>query len=290
MEIRMRAYRWGLVPAAIVLTAALGLPAQKSPPAPIDKDKVMRLFAEEFVLLTPGKGKFPASFRMGSTGDAPDTEKPAVTVTFAAPFAVARYEVTQELYEAVMGTNPSRWKGPRNSVEMVSWEEANEFCRKVTAELRRRQLLAEGEVIRLPSEAEWEYACRAGTTSRYSFGDGADDLKDYAWFKGNSKGEDPPVGKKKPNAWGLYDMHGYVWEWCADAWHPSHEGVPTDGRPRIGKDVKDHVLRGGSWADDADSARSAYRYHKPLDHRSDTIGFRCVKAAISMEKEKEKDR
>jgi formylglycine-generating enzyme required for sulfatase activity len=253
------------------------------------RDKILKRFADEFVALTPGTGKFPASFRMGSGGDAPDAEKPAVEVTFAAPFAVAKYEVTQELYEAVMGKDPAKWQGPRNSVEMVTWDDANAFCRKATELLRDRKLLGDDEVIRLPSEAEWEYACRAGTTERYSFGDKADDLKDYAWFKGNSKGEDPPVGKKKPNAWGLYDMHGYVWEWCADAWHPSHEGAAKDGRPREDKDEKDRVIRGGSWNDDADSCRSAFRGHKPADFKSDAVGFRCVRAAAPKGKDKDKE-
>jgi formylglycine-generating enzyme required for sulfatase activity len=160
---------------------------------------------------------------------------------------------------------------------MVSWDEASDFCRKVTDELRRRKLLGDTEVIRLPTEAEWEYACRAGTTTAYSFGDTADDLKDYAWFKGNSKGEDPPVGKKKPNPWGLYDLHGYVWEWCQDAWEPGYAGAPTDGSARDVKDAKERVLRGGSWADPADHCRSAFRQHAKPDHRSDTIGFRCVR-------------
>ena len=101
---------------------------------------------------------------MGSGGDGPAGEKPAV-VKMQRPFAMAKYEVTQELYEAIMGKNPSKWKGPRNSVEMVSWDEASEFCRKLTAELRRLKLIGRNEVIRLPSEAEWEYACRAGTTT-----------------------------------------------------------------------------------------------------------------------------
>src|SRR5262245_666194 len=175
-----------------------------------DAEPILKRFSDEFVTLTPGTDKFPASFRMGSAGDAPAAEKPAHAVTFAGPFAMARYEVTQELYEAIAGRNPSKWKGPRNSVEMVNWDEATEFCRQATTELRRRKLLGEDEVLRLPTEAEWEYACRAGTTTAYGFGDSADDLKAYAWFKDNSKGEDPPVGKKKPNAWGLYDMHGYV--------------------------------------------------------------------------------
>jgi formylglycine-generating enzyme required for sulfatase activity len=270
--------RRGLAAVTVVaIPILLAFTAEGPDPGP-RREAILKRFVEELVPLTPGTGKFPASFMLGSAGDAPATEKPAVKITFAAPFALARYEVTQELYQVVMGRNPSRWKGPRNSVEMVNWDEANDFCRKLTADLRQWKVLAEDEVIRLPSEAEWEYACRAGSTTPYSFGDKADDLKDYAWFKGNSKGEDPPVGKKKPNAWGLYDMHGYVWEWCADAWHPSHEGADADGRPRRGEDVRERVIRGGSWADGADAARSAFRAGKPADTRSDAIGFRCVKA------------
>jgi formylglycine-generating enzyme required for sulfatase activity len=269
------------VPTATALAAIpsllIALGAEKLDQGP-NREAAVKKFAEKLVPLTPGMGRFPASFLMGSSGDSPATEKPAIKISLPAPFAMSRYEVTQELYQAVMGHNPSKWKGPRNSVEMVSWEEANDFCRKLTAELRKARLLSEDEVIRLPSEAEWEYACRAGTTTRYGFGDNADDLKEYAWFKGNSKGEDPPVGKKKPNAWGLYDMHGYVWEWCADAWKPSHEGADPHGKPRPGKDGGERVIRGGSWADSADASRSAFRAGKPADTRSDTIGFRCVKA------------
>ena len=103
-------------------------------------------------------------------------------------------------------------------------------------------------MIRLPTEAEWEYACRAGTTTAYSFGDDVKQLGDYAWFKGNAKGNDPPVGKKKPNPWGLYDMHGYIWEWCADAWHPSYEGAPSNGSAWDAADAKERVIRGGAGA------------------------------------------
>jgi formylglycine-generating enzyme required for sulfatase activity len=270
-----------LTSAAGLLLGVLGTAAREAEaPKPETREgAILKRFAAEFVSLTPGTGKFPASFRMGTPGDAPESEKPVHTVTFRAPFALAKYEVTQELYQAVTGRDPSRWKGPRNSVEMVSWDEANDFCTKATTELRRRKLLADGEVIRLPSEAEWEYACRAGSTTRYAFGDEADGLKEYAWFNGNSKGEDPPVGKKKPNAWGLYDMHGYVWEWCADAWHPTYQGAPTDGSARQARDAAERVLRGGSWADGADACRSAFRHHLPPQKRSDAIGFRCVRAA-----------
>jgi len=263
-----------LVPLAVCLALAASLVGADDKTATGDKDKVLRRFADEFVTLTPGKGAFPASFSMG--GEAA-REKPAHEVKLRGPFALNKYEMTQELYEAVMGKNPSKWKGPRNSVEMVSWDEAGEFCRKATAELRTRKLLGDDDVIRLPSEAEWEYACRAGSKTRYSFGDKEDELKDYAWFKGNSKGEDPPVGKKKPNAWGLYDMHGYVWEWTADAWHDDYKGAPADGRVWDEKEAKERVLRGGSWADGADACRSAYRHHEETGHRSDTVGFRCVR-------------
>ena len=139
--------------------------------------------------------------------------------------------MTQELYEAVMGKNPSRWKGPRNSVEMVSWDEANDFCRKVTAELRAAQAArrrTRSSACR--REAEWEYACRAGTTTRYSFGDDAGTSATTPGSRGNSKGDDPPVGRKKPNAWGLYDMHGYVWEWCAGRLAPDHKGAADSCR------------------------------------------------------------
>lgn len=272
---------WGCV---VVLAGVTLAPAADAPAR--DQDRILKRFVEEFVPLTPGKGKFPASFRMGTAAaEAPDAEKPATTITLRAPFAVARYEVTQELYEAVMGTNPSKWKGPRNSVEMVSWDEANDFCRKATAKLRKLKLIGADEVIRLPSEAEWEYACRAGTDTRYSFGDKEADLKAYAWYKANSKGEDPPVGRKKPNAWGLYDMHGYVWEWCADAWSPTLKRVPTDGRPRENRDQKERVLRGGSWADSAERCRCAFRHHEPRTFRSDKVGFRCVRAAAPKAKE-----
>jgi formylglycine-generating enzyme required for sulfatase activity len=263
------------VPACVLAGLCLAAEPKKKPP-PRGKEEALKLFVEEFVRITPGKGKHPASFVMGSPGDAPAAEKPPTRVTLA-PFAIARYEVTQELYLAVTGKDPSKWKGPRNSVEMVSWADAVNFCKKVTADLRERKLIAANEVIRLPSEAEWEYACRAGTTTPYSFG-GLDKIGEHAWYKDNSKGYDPPVGAKKPNPWGLYDMHGYIWEWCADSWHPGHKGASATGKPRVKKGEKGRVLRGGSWADPANACRSAYRRRASVDFRSDKVGFRCVLA------------
>jgi formylglycine-generating enzyme required for sulfatase activity len=119
-----------------------------------ESTRILKLFKAEFVELPSGNRGAPASFRMGSADTAPDNEKPVHRVTFARPFAMAKYEVTQELYQAVAGKNPSRWKGVRNSVEMVSWQEANDFCQKVTAELRQCKLITDRQIVRLPSEAE----------------------------------------------------------------------------------------------------------------------------------------
>lgn len=242
-----------------------------------DKALILKTFAEEFILLTPGKGKFPESFMMGSEKGGYPSERPARKVTFKGPFAMARYEITQELYEAVMGNNPSKWKGPRNAVELVTWAEANAFCRKATEELRAAKLIEEGEEIRLPTEAEWEYACRAGTTTAFSFGNSLEDIDAYCWYKGNSKGHDPPVGKKEANPWGFYDMHGYNWEWCLDGWQPDYKKAPEDGSAVMAADKDRRVIRGGSWADPADWARSAYREGFPASGKNDTLGFRCVK-------------
>jgi formylglycine-generating enzyme required for sulfatase activity len=239
---------------------------------------LLKTFRSEFVELTPGKDKFPADFQMGSA-DGPPAERPPHRVALAGPLAIARYEVPQNLWEAVMGSNPSRWKGPRNSVEMLSFDDAQEFCRRVTERLRAAKLIDADQVIRLPSEAEWEYAARSGTTTRYSFGDDASQLDEYAWSTQNAKGNDPPVGAKRPNAWDLYDMHGYLWEWCADSWHDTYQGAPADGSPwTAGGDATRRVLRGGSWKDAGDQLTSTYRRAAEQALKDDAVGLRCVLA------------
>lgn len=242
------------------------------------KEPILKLFAEEFVLLRPGTDKYPADFLMGTEKGGHQNERPVHKVAFSKPFAIAKYEATQELYHAVMGKNPSKWKGPRNAIEMVNFQETLDFCAAVTREMRKAKLIADDETIRLPSEAEWEYACRAGTNTDYSYGNNLEDLTLYCWYKANSKGHDPPVGKKMPNPWGLYDVHGYNWEWCADTWAPNYEGAPVDGSARQDPAAKERVIRGGSWADPADASRSAFRHQLAADARVDTVGFRCVKA------------
>ena len=176
--------------------------------------------------------------------------------------AMHKFETTQEVFQAVVGTEPSRWKGPRNSVEMVSWDEAVAFCTKATELLRDARLITAHEAVRLPSEAEWELACRAGTTTAFSFGDDPALLADFGWFNGNAAGNDPPAGAKKPNPWGLYDLHGYVWEWCSDA--------ATENQP----------IRGGAWTSTAAECQSNSRKTLPRDTRRPDLGFRCVLAKV----------
>jgi formylglycine-generating enzyme required for sulfatase activity len=186
----------------------------------------------EFILIPAG------SFVMGS--DEKDYEKPPRKVTFAKPFCLGKYEVTQAQWDAVMGKWKHHFLNPRHPVESATWVDCQAFVNK----LKER---APGREFRLPSEAEWEYACRAGSTTRFSFGNDEKDLDDHAWHGGNAKRTTHPVGQKKPNAWGLHDMHGNVWEWCQDVWHDNYQGAPSDGSARTDGDQQFRVLRGGSW-------------------------------------------
>ena len=190
-------------------------------------------------------------------------------------FELGVYEVTQEQYEAVMGENPSRFKGAQNPVEKVSWDDAVEFCRQLSALPAEK---ASGYVYRLPTEAEWEYACRAGTTTVYSFGDSDSELGDYAWYDKNSGKTTHPVGGRKPNAWGLYDMHGNVWEWCQDRYGDLPSGSVTD--PLGASSGSDRVYRGGSWSNFSGICRSAFRIRFTPVNRNLTSGFRVLRSSV----------
>ena len=209
------------------------------------------------LLLTTPQADLLKQFRGEFVGvKAGEFTKDGKQVKIDHPFHVAKYEVTQNLWKSVMGNNPSRWKGDRNSVELLSFDEAKTFCTKATALLLAAKLIKPDQVVRLPTEMEWEYFARAGTKTKYSFGDDPKDLKDYAWFTGNAARNDPPVGAKKPNPWGLYDIHGYLWEWCSTK--------------------KGAVLRGGSWKDKADLLTSSHRRKAKSTLRDSAVGFRCV--------------
>jgi formylglycine-generating enzyme required for sulfatase activity len=221
------------------------------------------------------------SFQMGSpdseAGRTNNDEGPVHTVELEG-FWMGKFEVAQEQYEAVTGKNPSDLKGPKKPVEMVSWNDAADFCRKLTDRVGRASSPASvGRTFRLPTEAEWEYACRAGSSTRFCFGDSDGGLGDYAWYDGNSGKQTQPVGERKPNAWGLYDMHGNVWEWCGDRPGEKHYDDSDRKDPQRPSSDGIQMLRGGSWRDGPGSCRSASRNRG--DSRKaivNSIGFRVV--------------
>ncbi|MBM3327732.1 MAG: formylglycine-generating enzyme family protein [Calditrichaeota bacterium] len=214
-----------------------------------------------FVLIPGG------SFMMGSN-DGYENEKPVHRVEIKS-FYMMTTEVTQAQWRTVMGDNPSCFKGDDLPVEYVSWSDCQEFIKK----LNQRD---PGKGYRLPSEAEWEYACRAGTTTKYYTGDSESDLARAGWYYGNSDSKTHPVGQKQPNAWGLYDMHGNVWEWCEDWYHDTYNGAPGDGRAWTSPAGTYRVLRGGSWIDGGRYCRGAFRGRFGPDSHDGLNGFRVV--------------
>jgi formylglycine-generating enzyme required for sulfatase activity len=223
--------------------------------------------------LCPEMVVIPAgSFTMGSD-EAWDDEKPPHRVNVQA-FAISRTEVTQAQWKAVMGSNPSRFSscGDDCPMESVSWNDLQEFIRRVNRQT--------GKTYRLPSEAEWEYAARAGSSTRYSFGDSSSQLGDYAWHEANSGGKTQRTGQKRPNSFGLHDMHGNVREWVQDCWEGNYRGAPTDGSAWTRSCAQDRrVVRGGSWNDSHPSIfRSTTRASHLADARNSHVGFRLVRS------------
>ncbi|NEO86180.1 MAG: formylglycine-generating enzyme family protein [Spirulina sp. SIO3F2] len=239
--------------------------------------------ALDMVLIPAGQ------FWMGSQPEEPgamDREQPQHEVKVP-QFFIGRYPITQAQWRVVEGypqikqkldPAPSRFKGDNRPVERVSWNDAVEFCQRLSRHT--------GRAYRLPSEAEWEYACRAGTTTPFHFGPTlSDDLANYdatavfgSGFEGEQRGETTEVGQFPPNRFGLHDMHGNVWEWCEDDYHESYEGAPTDGTAWVEEDRSetDRVLRGGSWVDVPWLCRSAVRFNDSRDLIFFTVGFRVV--------------
>ena len=212
----------------------------------------------------------PAGEYMMGSKNGNDDEQPFHKVTINKPFYLGIYPVTQRGWKAVMGGNPLSFKGNNQPVKNVSWDDVQEFIRKINNK--------EGtDKYRLPSEAEWEYAARAGTTTKYCFGDDESKLGEYAWYDGNSGSKTHPVGKKKPNPWGLYDIHGNVWEWLQDSWHDNYGGAPDDGSAWEDGNSSSQVLRGGSWGNRARLCRSASRVKLGLGVRGSLLGFRLLR-------------
>jgi len=189
------------------------------------------------------------AFRMGSAESGPDDEKPVHQVKISRDYWMGTCEITQAQWLALMGTDPSKYKGDKLPVEMVSWHEATEFCRKLTQRERKASRLPDGYVYRLPTEAEWEYAARGGIRSRGFKYPGSNDPEEVAWHHQGSMEQTHPLGTKRPNELGLYDMAGNVWEWCLDWYAPDYYAKAPKADP-FNDDYGDktyRVCRGGSW-------------------------------------------
>jgi formylglycine-generating enzyme required for sulfatase activity len=238
----------------------------------------------EMVLLPGG------TFIMGDAKGAPDEKPHKVSVS---AFYIDKYEVTQEHYRKIVGSDYSRWKNKNAPVEQVTWASAAKYC---NARSKAEGLTPcydtatwtcnfSANGYRLPTEAEWEYAARAGTTTSYSFGNSASALPSFAWVKDNSGGRPREVGKKLPNPWGLYDMYGNVAEWCNDLYAVDYYQKSPVQNPRGPASGSKRVVRGGSWNSKASECRSSYRasdnpaYSDVCIGYYDVYGLRCVRSA-----------
>jgi formylglycine-generating enzyme required for sulfatase activity len=228
------------------------------------------------------------TFMMGSPASEQgrDDDETQHEVTISEDYYLGVFEVTQAQYEKVIGTNPSYFQRAKVAdqsadlpVESVSWDDAVEFCKRLSDLPEEKKA---GRVYRLPTEAEWEFACRAGSTTAYSFGASSKSLDDYAWNVGNSGDQTHPVGEKKANAWGLYDMHGNVWEWCSDWYYENPKGAFID--PSDPKEGLFRVIRGGGLGLGAAYCRSARRYWSSAVLRDINNGFRLALSSTGIPK------
>jgi formylglycine-generating enzyme required for sulfatase activity len=194
---------------------------------------------------------------------------PVHKVIIPEPFYLGKYQVTQEQWKNIMGNHPSCFEGNNRPVECVTWNEVQEFIKRLNSK-------AGSDKYRLPSEIEWEYACRAGTSTKYFFGDSDLKLDEYAWYYANSENKTHSVGQKKPNPWGLHDIHGNVWEWCLDEDQNIPELIAVNRNSWIIGGISGLVLRGGGWVSYTDKCRASSRSSYHSDYGSYSVGFRLL--------------
>ena len=269
-----------------ILAFSQGCKRKSSPAAPDAKQSKENTSNEEktestkMVLIPAG------SFIMGDEEQV-DAKPHEVTMS---SFYIDTYLVTQAEYEKLMHDNPSRWKGSNNPIEQVRWSDAVKYCNARSQaeglqpcyDLTTWKCDFSANGYRLPTEAEWEYACRAGTKTAFFFGDDPSSLKDYAWFDKNASGKPHPVGQKTPNPWDLYDMCGNVWEWCNDFYKVDYYQESPKENPRGPETGETKIVRGGAWKFSAECCRSGYRYNEDPGYADvcfgyDIYGFRCVR-------------
>jgi formylglycine-generating enzyme required for sulfatase activity len=267
---------------AILTSYLAGCSPEAGPPSPGGRPLVRTACGMAMAAIPAGQ------FVMGAKEGSIDA-RPAHPVKVEG-FLMDQYEITQEIYQKVIGTNPSRVKNPQNPVEQVTWTAAVKFCNARSLQEGRKpcydtnswtcDFSANG--YRLPTEAEWEYACRAGSSSQFYFGDNPEQLRSFGWFEGNSQSKPHPAGQRKPNAWGLYDMLGNVWEWCNDFYATKYYRDSPPENPRGPRQGEKRVLRGGAWSS---SAASCAAWVRNCDEAGltdvcltmDSNGFRCVR-------------
>jgi len=268
--------------AALMMVLLSGCGRQNAEPRPTLPQVLKTACGMDMVSIPPGQ------FIMGSNEGQIDS-KPAHQVRVDG-FLMDQCEVTQEVYQRVTGTNPSRRKHPQNPVEQVTWSAAARFCNarslgeglKPCYDTNKWTCDFSANGYRLPTEAEWEYACRAGSATDFYFGDNARELKSFAWFEGNSPAGPHPAAQRKPNAWGLYDMAGNVWEWCNDFYGAKYYRESPQDNPRGPAQGEKRVLRGGAWSSSAESCASWVRNCDEAGLTDvcltmDSNGFRCVR-------------
>jgi acetoin utilization deacetylase AcuC-like enzyme/formylglycine-generating enzyme required for sulfatase activity len=281
--IKFRTAVSGVISTAVCLLLVAGLPGGcRRTSEPVAPAKVITTKSGVEMVAIPG-----GVFEMGSNNGNAD-EKPVHEVRIDA-FLMDRYEVVQSEFKKHQISDPSHFKDPNGPLDQINWTDATTYCNERSLaegltpcydeETLKCNFEADG--YRLPTEAEWEYACRAGTSGKYSFGNNAGKLKAYAWFAKNSAKRTHPVGKKKPNPWGLYDMHGNVAEWCNDFYSKSYYKQSETNNPKGPAKGAERMLRGGAWKSNHDACRSTYRNSDAsLDDTclaKDIIGFRCVR-------------